>query len=174
MAPETRSEICQSLEDSRVELNNSVAGVSEAQAKTSPAAGRWSVVDCVEHVTTVEQRFLGRLEEAERLSVARVDKQKESALMARLPNRSTPVQAPVMVQPSGRFPTLADALAGFHAVRARTIQFAEARAADLSFLALDHVRFGPVNGTEMLIIIAGHARRHAAQIREIRAALGIA
>ena len=174
MVPETRSEIWQSLEDSRLEFNNSVAGVSEAQAKTRPAAGRWSVVDCVEHVTTVEERFLGRLEGAERLSVPRVDKQKEADLMARLPNRSTPLQAPAMVQPSGRFPTLADALAGFNAVRARSIQFAEGRAADLSSLALDHARFGPVNGTEMLIIIAGHARRHAAQIREIRAALGIA
>ncbi len=173
MAPETQSEICRTLEDSRRELEDAAGGVSEAQAKINPAEGRWSVLDCVEHVTSVEERFLERLEQAERLPEPRADKRKEADLMARVPDRSTRVKAPEMLEPSARFATLAEGLAQFNAVRARSIRFAEEQAADLSCLAMEHRRFGPVNGTEMLIIIAGHARRHAEQIREIRAELGI-
>lgn len=174
MAPETRSEILQMLEDSRQEFNDSVAGLSEAQAQASPAAGRWSVLQCVEHVTVVEERFLGRLEQAPLLPEPRVDQQKEADLIARIPNRSARAEAPEAVWPAGRFPTLAEALAQFNAGRARTLRFAEQRAADLHSLATEHARFGPMNGIEMLLIIAGHGRRHAAQIRETREALGVA
>jgi hypothetical protein len=82
------------------------------------------------------------------------------------------VQAPEAVLPGGRFTTLAQALEQFNAGRTRSIQFAEDRCDELYFLASEHPRFGPVNGVELLIIIAGHCRRHAEQIRETRAALG--
>jgi hypothetical protein len=34
-------------------------------------------------------------------------------------------------------------------------------------LAVEHPRFGTVNGVGLLVLMAGHARRHAAQIREL-------
>jgi hypothetical protein len=45
------------------------------------------------------------------------------------------------------------------------------RATDLYSLAAEHPRFGPRNGLEMLLIISGHAQRHAEQIRETKAAV---
>jgi hypothetical protein len=39
-----------------------VAGITETQAAARPDPERWSVLDCVEHVTAVEERFLGWLE----------------------------------------------------------------------------------------------------------------
>jgi len=53
----------------------------------------------------------------------------------------------------------------------RSVQFAENRADDLYYLAAEHPRFGPMNGAEFMMIITAHARRHAAQIQEVRAAL---
>ena len=91
--------------------------------------------------------------------------------MGRIPDRSVRVKAPDAVLPAGRFKTLADALDRFNAERTRSVQFAENRCDDLYCLAAAHPRFGPMNGVEFLIIIAGHARRHAEQIRETRAAL---
>jgi hypothetical protein len=171
MAPEQKSEIVDNLEKSRQEFHRAVAGVSESHATRHPEPGRWSVLDCVEHVTIVEERFLGYLESAPRLPEPRVDKQKEADLAARIPNRANKADAPEPVRPVGRFTTLAQALERFNGVRARTLQFAEGRSADLYHLASEHPRFGPLNGMEFLIIIAGHARRHAAQIHEVRAAL---
>jgi uncharacterized damage-inducible protein DinB len=171
MAPQERSEIVQNLERSRQEFIAAVAGLNESQAKVRPDPARWSVLDCVEHVTTVEERFQGWLNAAKKLDVPRIDKEKEAALMARVPDRSMRVNAPEAVLPTGRFMTLEQALEQFNTGRTRSIQFAEERCDDLYFLASEHPRFGPVNGTELLIVIAGHSRRHAEQIKETRAAL---
>ncbi len=159
------------MERSRQEFIAALAGLTESQANARPDPERWSVLDCVEHVTTVEERFQGWLNAAKKLDAPRIDKDKEAGLMARVPDRSTRVKAPEAVVPAGRFTTLEQALEQFNAGRTRSIQFAEDRCDDLYCLASEHPRFGPVNGVELLIIIAGHSRRHAAQIRETRAAL---
>ena len=62
MAPKERTEIVENLERSRQEFIAAVAGLTESQAQARPDPERWSVLDCVEHVTTVEERFLGWLE----------------------------------------------------------------------------------------------------------------
>ena len=171
MAPQERSEIVQNLERSRQEFIAAVAGLTESQAKARPDPARWSVLDCVEHVTSVEERFQGWLNSAKKLDAPCVDKEKEALLTGRVPDRSVRVQAPEAVVPAGRFLTLEQALEQFNAGRMRSIQFAKDRWDDLYCLASEHPRFGPVNGIELLIIIAGHSRRHAEQIRETRAAL---
>jgi hypothetical protein len=171
MAPQERTEIVQNLERSREEFLAAVEGLTESQAQARPDPARWSVLDCVEHVTFVEERFLGFLEKAEKLDAPRIDKEKEAGLMARIPDRSIRVKAPEAALPAGRFTTLEQALEQFNAGRARSIQFAENRCDDLYCLASAHPRFGPMNGVEFLVIIAGHSRRHGEQIREARAAL---
>jgi len=170
MAPQERTQIVQTLEHSRQEFLEAVAGLSESDARNRPDPARWSVLDCVEHVAFVEERFLGWLDNAEKTD-ARPDPGKEADLMARVPDRSNPAKAPEAAVPNGRFASLEQAIQRFEAMRARSIQVAEQRGDDLYALAAKHPRFGPVNGVELMIIIAGHARRHAEQIRETRAAL---
>jgi len=162
MAPQERSEIVNNLEHSREEFLAAVAGLPDPE--------RWSVLECVEHVAFVEERFLGWLDKAEKLDGRRMDREKELRLMAMVPDRAVRVKAPEAVIPSGRYAALSDAVEGFKSMRARSLQFAE-KPDDLYCLASQHPRFGPVNGVELLIIIAGHSRRHGEQIREIRAAL---
>jgi len=171
MAPEEKLEIVQHLERGRQEFLASVAGLSEWQVTIRPDPARWSVLDCVEHVTTVEERFLGWLENAKKLDEPRIDKQKEAGLLARVADRSTRAQSPEAALPVGRFTTLAQALEQFNVNRTRSIQFAQERSDELYYLATEHPRFGPMNGAEFLMIITAHARRHAAQIQEVRAAL---
>lgn len=171
MSPERKAEIVQVLENSREDFNTAVAGLAESQASINPQAGRWSVLECVEHVTVVEERFLGRIENSERLDAPPVNKQREAELTSRVTNRAERAQAPEFVQPTGRYATLTDALQEFNAVRTRTIRFAEQQGADLYQLSTTHQRFGDLNGAELLILIAGHSRRHAEQIREVRTAL---
>ena len=171
MAPGEKSDIVQVLEDSRTAFNEAAGGLSEAQAAASPAEGRWSVRQCVEHVTVAEERFLGWLENAGRSESPCLDANKESEIFSSVTNRTRRAEAPEPVRPSGRYASLADALAAFNAIRARTVAFAIQRAAELHTLACQHPRFGPVNGRELLAIIAGHANRHAEQIRETRAAV---
>jgi len=171
MAPKEKTEIVDNLERSRAEFLAAVAGIGESQARVRPGPERWSVLDCIEHVTVVEERFLGWLEKAEKLDAPRIDKEKEAGLTARIPDRSTHLNAPEAVLPTGRFATIEEAMERFNAGRDRSIRFAEDRADELYSLASAHPRLGPMNGVEFLIIIAGHSRRHAQQIRETSSAI---
>jgi hypothetical protein len=173
MAPQERTELVEKLERSRQEFLAAVAGLDQAQATLRPEPDRWSVLECVEHVTFVEARFLGWLQAAEKLEAPRVDKEKEATLMAQMPDRSIRLKAPEAVWPAGRFETLDQAIDQFNSGRSRSVQFAQERCDDLYCLGTVHPRLGPMNGVELIVIIAAHARRHADQIRETRAALGL-
>ena len=91
--------------------------------------------------------------------------------MTRALNRTNRFQAPEAIHPTGRFKTLPDALEHYRKVRARTAHFAYEHASDLASYTATHPVMGLLNGREALILIAGHSRRHAAQIRETVAAL---
>jgi hypothetical protein len=171
MNPAERTEIVDMLEKSREDFHAAVAGIAESLAKTRPEADRWSVLDCVEHVATVEDMFLKRLASGEYTEAPPEDKEKEAALAVRIVDRSTRRQAPETVLPKGRFTSLAEGLEQFEDARGRSLQFARERAAELYSLASMHPAFGPLNGVEALIIIASHSRRHAEQIREARATI---
>lgn len=172
MAPQEQTDIVQQLEHSRQEVLDAVSGLTDEQAKARPDPARWSVLECLEHIISVEQRFLGFLDAAQKLDSPRVDPEKEERIRTNIPNRSERFQAPEAVVPKARFSTLADAIEEFTSERARSIAFAQQRAAELYHLSAKHQRFGDLNGAEFLTLIAGHARRHADQIREARAALG--
>jgi DinB superfamily len=171
MAPQERIEIVQILEDSRADFHAAAEGVSEAQAKVSPAPGRWSVLECVEHIVITEGRFLGWLQNPIADPAPPVDKEKEAKLLVGVASRAQRVQAPEPARPTGRFATLAEAFERFDAARANSIRFAEGQGAGLYTLAAKHPFFGVCNGAEVMVLMAAHARRHAAQIREIRSSL---
>jgi len=168
MSPAEKIAIVSVLEASRDDFQAATAGVSESLAKTRPGENRWSVLECVEHVTTVEEIFLARLASGETTGEAPPeDVAKEAALQLRLADRSTRRQAPEAILPKGRFTSLAEGLDAFDAVRARSLQFARDHAADLYALVSSHAVLGLLNGVEAMTIIAGHSGRHAAQIREV-------
>jgi uncharacterized damage-inducible protein DinB len=171
MAPQETTDVLKALRDSRAEFQAAAQGVSEEQAKMSPGPGRWSVIQCVEHIVVAEGRFLGWLQNPLTETPSPMDPQKEAKLLMGVASRSQRVQAPDPVQPAGRFATLAEALAEFDAVRARSIALTESQGAGLYSLAAKHAFFGPVNGAEVMCLMAAHSRRHAAQIQEIRAEL---
>ncbi len=170
MSQVERSEILDILEKSTDDFHAAVLGVPESLAQTRPKPDRWSVLECVEHVTTAEEIFLARLAGGAGEAPPQ-DKVKEAAIATRLSDRSNPRQAPDVVLPKGRFTTLAEGLEAFGKVRARSVNFAEEHAANLYALVSSHPAIGPLNGMEALIILAGHSERHAEQIREVRAAL---
>lgn len=171
MAPTDRSEIVEILEKSKEDFQAAASGVPESLANIRPGENRWSVLECVEHVATVEETFLGRLIGAVPGEVPPEDKTKEAALISRVVDRSTRRVAPETSQPKGRFTSLAQGMEQFQRVRGRSVQFASDNASRLYTLASSHPVLGPLNGVEALVLIAGHARRHAEQIREVRAAL---
>lgn len=169
--PSAAQEIIPMLEQSRESLHAAAAGLSDQQASIRPAPDRWSVIEIIEHVARAEESFAKWLERAEVRDMPTVDREKEATLAVQLADRSKKVEAPDVVKPQGKCADLASALEYFDAARAHTIEFARSQGERLYHLHTAHPRRGPVNGAELLVIAAGHARRHAEQVREVIAAI---
>jgi len=172
MSPKTDSEVIAALEAGRQDFLAAVEGLTDAQAAMRPAEGRWSALECIEHIVTVEGRFQGWIDNGKKLETAQPNPENEAALMARVADRSTKAQAPEAVIPKGTIPSVEAGRGAFNAARDQTVRMARERGAALYSVGAEHPRFGPMNGIDVLYLITGHARRHASQIRENRQALG--
>ena len=152
------------LEAGRRDFLNATHNISPEQA--AARNGGWSVLECIEHVVTVERRYLDWLADGTAITRRR-DGEKEMRLFTLIRNRLTKVETPEILQPRGRFVSLADAHTEFKIVRDRSVQVAQERGEALYSVGARHPHFGDLNGAELLQLIDGHARRHADQIREL-------
>lgn len=160
------------LQESRDTFLNSFAGVAEEQSHVKPAPDHWSVLDTVEHLTVAESIQLNLLK-TQRAPRPANSPDREYAFLQMIPNRTHKMESPEGAKPTGRFATLAEAAEQFKTTRAETIQFLEQYTDDLrcSEVKHPHPAAGMVSICEMLVAIAMHAKRHAAQIEEIRQTL---
>lgn len=155
------------LRESRERFLLSLADVSEESCRHRPSSGCWSVLDCVEHVAATETFMFGLLKAPRRPRSADAPN-REQIFLERVANRSSKVEAPERAHPTGRFPTLDAAQKLFENSRAGAILLAEQNTEDLRRTEVPHPLFGEVSAYELLIVMAKHAERHAAQIEEIR------
>jgi uncharacterized damage-inducible protein DinB len=164
--------LLQALQESRETFLNSFAGVTEEQSHIKPAPDRWSVLDTIEHLATAESIQLNLLK-TQRAPRPANSPDREYAFLQMIPNRTQKMEAPDGAKPIGRFATLAEAAEKFKTTRAETIQFLEQYTDDLrrSEVKHPHPAAGMVSICEMLVATAMHAKRHAAQIEEIRRTL---
>ena len=172
MQPHEKAGILQELATGRDAFLEALRGLPEGLAAINSGSGRWSVVQCVEHVAVSEDFLLSRIIPAQSSGAPVVNQKREAAILARGADRATPVISPEVGRPRGRFATLADAVGSFLATCEQTVRFIEACGEDLRARPMTHPLLGPINCHEALLLIAVHARRHASQIREIRTALG--
>jgi uncharacterized damage-inducible protein DinB len=161
-----RDELLDKLNSGRAELLAALEGVTEEQAAVKPAAG-WSILECVEHVATVEESLRRRLVEKSSPTADEMPRRREALIVARAADRSRKVSAPEPAHPRGRFATLSEAVEFFCRSREQTIAYISSCPHDLRRLQTQHPLIGAVSGQEMLLMMIGHPFRHAAQIREL-------
>jgi len=147
------------------------AGLTESQWEFRESPGRWSIAECIEHITTVETRTLSRIErklteppepEKRHLTVG-----KDQLIPAVIPLRATRVQAPEPVRPVGRWKT-PELLSQFREARERTIYFVNGSSHNLRDHIFAHVAMGEIDCYQWLLFLGSHSERHARQIEEIK------
>jgi hypothetical protein len=134
-----------------------------------------NILDTVEHLITAETIQL-KLISTQPVPRPADAPNREQAFLNMVADRSRKMEAPEPARPTGRFATLADAAAQFKKTRGGVIQFAEQNTAQemrANEVKHPHPAAGNVSLYEMLIIMARHAERHAAQIEEIKSTLGL-
>ena len=160
------------LEKGRKALLDALSGVTEEIASSSPAPGRWSVIECVEHLAIAEDYLFSRIAASCYSDAAVINKNREALILSRGLDRTRTVQSPEGGRPTGRFATLGEAMQYFLASRDRTVRFVENCSEDLRSKLTSHPILGTVNCHENLLMMAVHPLRHSKQIEEIKTALG--
>jgi hypothetical protein len=168
-----REQLLRLLTASRKKLLESAEGLTDGQARLRPAEDRWSILECVEHVGQVEDVIFAAVTTKLTPSDAPADRTREQKIISGATDRNRKVDSPDQVKPTGKFASLADALAHFEQSRARSIEYIESCEQDLRAVTGPHPVLGQASGQEFMIIMALHPARHALQILEAREALGL-
>jgi uncharacterized damage-inducible protein DinB len=175
MTSDERECLLKNLAESRERLLGMAQGLSREQLHYRPAPGRWTVAECLEHITAVEGRLLGAIQKT---LAAGPDSSKRSAmdgkddaLVADVAGRVTRFQAPDVLAPTGRWPD-ERLLQEFEGARRQTRDFAAGTEADLRAYFFKHPVLGELDLYQWLLLIAAHCDRHRAQSEEVMASPG--
>jgi hypothetical protein len=166
---EEKNELLQKLDKSLDGLTAAVAGLSEAQSNFKPSPNGWSVANIVEHLGTVEDFVILRVQQMPTAPDDGNFKDPDGVLFGRVADRSAKFQAPERVQPTGT--PLAHSLERLVVSRQKIADLIRS-APDDHFRrhSMPHPVFGPLDGHQWMVAVAGHCNRHTQQIIETKAA----
>lgn len=161
------------LEGSRELFLTTTKGLTPAQWSFKPAADRWSVAECAEHIGIIEDLAFRRITERALIAPAHPEKRKsikysDAGILRVGRERQQKLNAPESVRPSGRWPTPDEILQNLMALRMRTMDFVKTTQEDLRNHFLDHPAFGTVDTYQWMLLISAHMRRHSDQIQEVK------
>ncbi|SKA39808.1 DinB superfamily protein [Chitinophaga eiseniae] len=170
---EDKTLLIQQLKDSKDQLLKDVAGLTDAQLEFKPAPDRWSIIDCVEHLTIIEQLMM----DAEKKLVtqpANPQRKKDlkftdEKLLQMIEDRSQKQQTPPFGMPKHNYAAPADAINAFVAQRNQLIDYVTNTNDQLREHITDDPNLGTVDAYQLLLFNAAHTRRHIRQIDEVKA-----
>lgn len=158
------------LERTEARLLAALEDVTPEQWTFKAAPDRWSIAECVEHITAAEP-FIRDLIVKSLDKPAPKDGKKDEIILTAIVDRSKKFKAPEPLIPTSKFKTKEEAIAAFQAERARTIALARS-AADFRAHGMDHFALGPLDSFGWVLFLSGHSERHTLQIDEVKTAEG--
>jgi hypothetical protein len=154
-----------------------INGLSEAQWKFKPAAGKWSIAECAEHLAISEEELLRQVRlasvEPRPESITLPGKPFDQELLNIYRDRTNKAQAPESLKPSGRWKDQDSLRKDFWQLRSDTIRFAETTTANLRERGYVHSMLKkPLDCIQWLLVISAHTERHTMQVEEVKFATG--
>ena len=160
------------LENTKQGVIDATKGLSAAQWNFKSAPDRWSVAEVMEHIASAEDFIRGNITENVMKAPARPDgddlKAIDDLVLAKVPDRTTKVQAPEPLKPTNRFGSPDAALKHFLDSRQTTETFLTSHD-DLRAHAADSPFGKKLDGYEWVLFIAAHSERHTKQMNEVKA-----
>ena len=162
------------LDASRQAFLASLQGLSEAQYRFKPAPDRWSIAEVAEHIALADERIFGIVTEkvmsaptdAKLLAQVQHDDERVRTMVT---DRSHKVQAPEVLKPTGRFPTMESVQTAFGQSRDKIVTYVQNTQDDLRGHAAAHPLLKALDGYQWLLLLSAHCARHTAQIAEVKA-----
>lgn len=173
MEPTERELAVELLAHSRERLVLAIDGLSDEQKNFRAAEDRWSIAECIEHITVAEnsilrsiQKVLQSMPEPDRKAEVRG---KDQVILDRVPAREQRVRGPEQVMPAGRWRSFEELLRQFEATRERSVRFTAVTQADLRSYFFPHPFLGLLDCYQWLLFLGAHCERHVRQMEEVKA-----
>ncbi len=170
-----RDRLVKHLQDTRKALQKETKGLTPEQWNFKAGPDRWSVAECLEHITLSEDLIFNTVNNTVMKTPAQPEKYNAAAAQAKddqvakmVPDRSQKFQAPEPLKPSGKWASPAETWKHFEASRKTTIEYAK-KQADLRAHYMDSPVIKDMDAYEWLLFLSAHSERHTAQIREVKA-----
>ncbi len=167
MTDEERRFLLDHLVQTRTVLLEAVAGLSPDQWNFEPASGAWSIAHCAEHVELTEASIFARLTAPHDVATVTVERTDDFILRA-VRSRKHKATAPEPLRPTSLHSTPETFAQSFTALRNRVMNYVATTADDVRASQDPHFALQMLDGYQWLLLIAGHAERHAAQIDEVK------
>ena len=161
LTKEERESAVKSLKETKANLLQSVKDLSDAQLNFKAAPERWSIKECVEHITLAE-KGLWQMDEASLKGAATPEKRSEikitdDGLMKIMTDRSQKQTA-----------EFKDVVKDFTAERNELIDYVKKTDEDMRNHTVI-MPFGTIDSYQLVLMISGHCNRHTQQINEVKA-----
>ena len=159
------------LKQTQSDLIAAVQGLSEAQLNFKPAPDRWSVLECVQHITLSSQGLWqmtqGALKEANDSGLK--SQVADEQLIKMVEDRSTKVQTSEPFRPiHSPYHSLNETLDAFNADRNKLIEYIQSTNDDMRG-HIAKMPFGNIDAYQLVLIISAHTNRHTQQLNEVKA-----
>jgi uncharacterized damage-inducible protein DinB len=169
MTPAERERAAAYLAETRENLLRTATSLSPTQLQYKPAPDRWSVAECLEHVTVTEGFILGNINKTlQQAAAPSASSFGDDGVVQMVADRSTRIKGPEILMPTGRWPH-EQLLGEFEAARKRTADFAATTDTQLRQHAFPHPMLGSLDCYQWLLLIGAHGERHRLQAEEVMA-----
>jgi len=149
-------------------FENATRSLSETQLNFKVKDKKWSVAECIEHVTLEELRFQEIVNEEmtkpshpEYRSKIKI---KDEKIRPKMLSRIWKAKSPEVFKPTGRFTTSKEAIEAFRKQRLKTISYIETTNDDLRNHFWKHPLTGTIDLYQTLILMSAHLERHIEQM----------
>ncbi|WP_142683427.1 DinB family protein [Chitinophaga polysaccharea] len=170
---EDRSLLLAQLQQTKDQLLKDVQGLTDAQLEYKPSADRWSVIECVEHITLIEKAIMEgeqKLVQQPANPQRRKDiKTTDEQIIKNVEDRSHKVKAPEYGVPKHNYSSNAEAIKAFITQRDKLIEYVTNTQDVMRDHITDHPALGPIDAYQLLLLDAAHTNRHTQQLEEVKA-----
>jgi hypothetical protein len=172
MMPAERERALNYLRETQEDLLRTTKGLSPTQLQYKPGPDRWSVAECLEHITVTEGFIFSNINKAlQQAGESSASGFGDDGVVKMVADRSTRIKGPEILMPTGRWAH--DRLLGeFESARKRSADFAATTDTQLRQYSFAHPLFGPLDCYQWLLLIGAHGERHRAQAEEVIADAG--
>lgn len=171
-----RDKMIEILKSSMEKFIAAVNNVSYNQLNFRAATKKWTISECIEHVTLAEMEFPRILEkELQRPADPGFRRRiniRDEQIQPKMMSKKWKAKSPEVFKPLGKFASANEAIATFQMYRLQTIAYVENTNDDLRNRYWKHPLTGHIDLYQTLLLMSAHLERHIEQIEEIKATHG--